>query len=44
MKRARFTEERIIAVLKEHEAGLKTNPEVLRVPSGMVRFAVKLGG
>ena len=24
MKRARFTEERIIAVLKEHEAGAKT--------------------
>ncbi|MCP1866472.1 hypothetical protein ABIF65_011249 [Bradyrhizobium japonicum] len=24
MKRARFTEEQIIAVLKEHEAGAKT--------------------
>ena len=24
MKRARFTEEQIIAVLKEHEAGVKT--------------------
>ena len=34
MKRVRFTEERIIAVLREHEAGVKTGAdEIVTTPS-----------
>lgn len=36
MKRARFTEKQIIAVLKEHEAGAKTAATWGRVPSAGV--------
>ena len=37
MKRARFTEEQIIGVLKEHEAGAKTAD--LARPSGAPKIA-----
>ena len=47
MKRARFTEEQIIAVLKEHEAGMKTQ-EVCRKhgisDATLYKWKAKYGG